>query len=189
MQFRTDQAIVRDWLKALGSVVASGLSASEAGAKLAAMVPWAAADFGPECFTPATLKSAARDFKFFPAYAELAAHLRHFQRDETPRIGYEIPQPRRAPTAEEVEHVAATLRAFQAERSFSKPASAPAKAAVKPAHLSPGALLAAYEAQKRAGATGLDVRIAGLRRQMGLDSGAGVGAVLSDPRGVMAGAG
>lgn len=81
------------------------------------------------------------------------------------------------------------VHAFQAERSFSKPASAPAKAVIKPAHLSPGALLAAYEAQKRAGATGLDVRIAGLRRQMGLDSGAGVGAVLSDPRGVMAGVG
>lgn len=166
MANRTDPAIVRDWLKALGSVVASGLSATEANAKLAAMVPWAAQDFGPECFTAGTLKSAARDFKFFPSYAELSTHLRHFQRSELPQIVYDIPQRRAAPAAEEVELVAATLKAFMAERTFTHPASSATRVPVKPCHVSPGVLLAIYEAQRKAGASGLDARIENLRRQV-----------------------
>lgn len=167
---RTDPALVRDWLKALGSAVVGGLSRDEASAKLGIMTPWAAQDFGPECFTARTLKWAAEEFKFFPAYAELAEFLRKQRRDEPPRLSYDIPQPRTPPTPGEIDHVGRLVAAFTAERAAAGVAlgTLPPDQRPKPLHLSPGQLLAAYEAQRKAGATGLEQRIEVLRRQIGL---------------------
>lgn len=177
MENRTDPALVRDWLKALGSAVAGGLSRDEASAKLGIMTPWAAQDFGPECFTARTLKWAAEEFKFFPAYAELAEFLRKQRRDEPPRLSYDIPQPKAPPSPGEIDHVGRLVAAFTAERAAARaPGTLPPDQRPKPRHLSPGQLLAAYEAQQAAGAVGLDGRVAVLRRQMGVDSEAEIAA-------------
>lgn len=96
-----------------------------------------------------------------------------------------VPQPREQADPAAVEAVRTVVRSFVAERAalasqaFQAPDRRP-----KPLHLSSGQLLTAYEAQQAAGAVGLDGRVAVLRRQMGLDSGADDGAVCGHPGGV-----
>lgn len=72
--------IVRDWLKALGALVAVALSAEEADSRLSAFVPLLADEFSERYFTPNSLRFVARACKFFPTYGELVDHLNAWSR-------------------------------------------------------------------------------------------------------------
>lgn len=63
----------RKWLAALGNLVASRHGASEA--QQAVRTYAAMLDYPASCFTRDTLRAAARQFKFWPAFAELAEFL------------------------------------------------------------------------------------------------------------------
>lgn len=69
------QAAILPWINRLGAMVASNMSADEARVKAGLMASNLAAEFPVGAFTPETLRTAARAFKWFPSYAELAEHL------------------------------------------------------------------------------------------------------------------
>jgi hypothetical protein len=69
------QATIAPWLNRLGAMVASNMSADEARVKAGLMASNLAAEFPIGVFTPETLRAAAREFKWFPSYAELAEYL------------------------------------------------------------------------------------------------------------------
>ena len=58
-----DQAVIRDWLKALGTLVAGSLPANESRAKLNLLAPMLAEEFPAGAFTPASLAAVARQCK------------------------------------------------------------------------------------------------------------------------------
>jgi hypothetical protein len=69
--FHPAPKVVRDWLKALGSLTAGSLPGAEVDAKLGTYAPLLAQDFPPSAFCPASLAAVARQCKFFPSYAEI----------------------------------------------------------------------------------------------------------------------
>jgi hypothetical protein len=68
-----DKQTAREWLMALGVLVAGQMTTNDAKAKIGAYAPLL--DHPACCFTRATLEEAGRQFKFFPAFAEIAAFL------------------------------------------------------------------------------------------------------------------
>lgn len=172
MANRTDPAVIRDWLKVLGSLTASNASSAEANGKLSAYVPWLAADYDPQFFTPRSLKWAAERFKFFPSYAELTAFFgEHRALVGVPQpvaaIGYDVPERPSPPDAEALVAVASVVQAFTAGRSWNQSRDLPGSlGAVKPGHLSDGALLAAWQDAERQGVGGAAQRVAMLRAKM-----------------------
>lgn len=60
-----------EWLSSLGLLVAGQMTAEDARARVTAYV--AMLEFPAECFTRATLKAAAEQFRFWPSFAELTA--------------------------------------------------------------------------------------------------------------------
>lgn len=68
-----DPQTVRQWLTALGVMVAGQMTAADAKAKVGAYVPML--DHPASCFTRETLEEAGRAFKFFPSFSEVAAFL------------------------------------------------------------------------------------------------------------------
>ena len=81
---RTSHQHIRDWLKALGSLAASTLTAKEFDARISAYAPLLAADFPQAAFGPTSLAAVARQCKFFPSYAELCAHLGSWWKEHRP---------------------------------------------------------------------------------------------------------
>ena len=81
---RTSQQHIRDWLKALGSLAASTLTAKEFDARISAYVPLLAADFPMAAFGPVSLAVVARHCKFFPSYAEICEVLSPWWRENRP---------------------------------------------------------------------------------------------------------
>lgn len=61
------------WLESLGVLAASGkMAAGDAAMKLGAFSKLLAEEYPAGCFTDATLAKAAKTFKWFPTYAEVA---------------------------------------------------------------------------------------------------------------------
>lgn len=67
-----EQAKLAEWLASLGALVVSGAGADEARTKVAAMASMLADRVPATLLTRATLERAARRWKWFPAYAEVA---------------------------------------------------------------------------------------------------------------------
>jgi hypothetical protein len=65
--------MVRQWLTALGVLVAGSMTAGDAKAKVGAYAPML--DHPACCYTRETLEEAGREFKFFPSFSEVAAFL------------------------------------------------------------------------------------------------------------------
>jgi hypothetical protein len=134
-------------------------------------------------WTAETAGEALRTLEWWPPPAKLLAilapHGERYRRlrDRLARI---IEQADRAsepaaqpvqPTPEAQAYVAALVKAFVAERSFSRPGEGAAVAPVKPMHLSDGALLALYERLASEGgafARGAATMAALLRRRISL---------------------
>lgn len=66
---------IRNWLKALGTLVAASMAISEVSGRLDAFVPMLAESFQPRHFTRDSLRFVAEKCKFFPTYGELCDHL------------------------------------------------------------------------------------------------------------------
>lgn len=64
---------VRDWLTSLGALVAANITVADARARLTAYVGML--EYPSACYTKASLRKAARRFKFFPTYGELTDFL------------------------------------------------------------------------------------------------------------------
>ena len=77
--------IVRDWLKALGALVAASMSAEEAHSRLSAFVPLLVDEFSERYFSPDSLRFVAKQCKFFPTYGELVDHLNAWSRQVKPQ--------------------------------------------------------------------------------------------------------
>ncbi len=88
----TDPKLVRDWLKALGTLTAGSMPHAEANARVDAYVPLLVCDFPPGAFTGDSLKAVARECKFFPAYAEVIQHLGAWWKSARPLLP-ELPPP------------------------------------------------------------------------------------------------
>ena len=71
----TDPQTVERWLAGVGMLVVGQLSEDEARAKIRAYTALLAPDYPPSSFGAASLKAFAAKCKFFPAYAEVVAHL------------------------------------------------------------------------------------------------------------------
>jgi len=81
-----DQTVVRDWLKALGTLVAGSLPPNEVRAKLALLAPMLADEFPVAAFCPVSLAAVARQCKFFPSYAEICEVLSPWWRENRPPL-------------------------------------------------------------------------------------------------------
>ena len=103
-----DQAVTRDWLKALGTLVAGSLPANESRAKLNLLAPMLAEEFPAGAFTPPSLAAVARQCKFFPSYAEICEVLSPWWKEHRP--------PHRAIAADQN----ATIRQREIEREVSE---------------------------------------------------------------------
>ena len=159
----TDPTLVRKWLKALGALSAGALTPMEVEAKLDAMTPLLAAEYGAEAFTRDSLVRAARASKFFPSFAEVCEALSGAVRDTrppAPRLAAPDPVEREAPTAEQI---AANRAKVAALKAAEMPRSA---SAGTPRTLSPVQLLAIYEAQAADGHRPSATRAAHLRAQL-----------------------
>lgn len=175
----TDPAIVRNWLKALGSLVAGSLSEVEAKARIDAYTPLLATAFPPAAFTPTTLRRVAEGCKFFPSYGEVNALLVPEYRRAVelaaaasapiarPALTAPEPPPHEGQDPEAVDAVRKLVEAFKAERTFSQPQGSAARAKIKPAHGSDGQLLAAYEKLAREGSDAAATRAAMIRQRLG----------------------
>jgi len=71
---------VRRWLLTLGALTAGKMSVRDAEVKITAYQNFI--DHPEKCFTEATLKSAARRFKWFPSFSEVSLFLDRECRDE-----------------------------------------------------------------------------------------------------------
>lgn len=67
----TRDSVIRQWLKALGGLVAGTLTEAEAAMRLNAYEPLLSQDYGPEHFSGDSLKFVAKNCKFFPSYGEI----------------------------------------------------------------------------------------------------------------------
>jgi hypothetical protein len=77
---RASDGTVKKWLASLGVLTAGKVGAADARAKITA---YAAMLEHPEmCFTKSSLKTAARTFKWFPSYSEVAEFLDRECREE-----------------------------------------------------------------------------------------------------------
>lgn len=157
----TAERDVRNWVKALGGLCAGALPQREAEAKATAYAPLLAAEFGAECFTPASLASVARACKFFPSFGEVAAALSAWwQEHRAPDLAkiagpepadhyerYDLPKPRTPPTEAELAAVGEMVAAFRMEvaaRHVSAAINA-AKPARQPRALTDAELLAVWQ--------------------------------------------
>lgn len=175
----TDPAIVRNWLKALGSLVAGSLSEVEAKARIDAYTPLLATAFPPAAFTPTTLRRVAEGCKFFPSYGEVNALLVPEYRRAVelaaaasapiarPALTAPEPPPHEGQDPEALEAVRRMVQAFQAERTFTKPAGSAARAPIKAAPVSDGVLLASYEREAANGNAAAQIRVDMLRQKLG----------------------
>jgi hypothetical protein len=136
----------REWTIALGVLTSGGaMTAADAELKLKAYVPLLVEHFHPNAFTQASLHHVAAQCKFFPAYAEVTAHLRDWWRVNRPILNA-LPAPtqpyaepeRPEPTEEErayvrksVAEITAHLQANDANHAL-KPSRNPG-----PRHLTP----------------------------------------------------
>lgn len=78
------QSAIRDWLKALAVLCASGPNKNELLGKLNAYVPMLAQEFPKEAFSPISLAEVGRKFTFFPSYAELTQALSPWWKEHRP---------------------------------------------------------------------------------------------------------
>jgi hypothetical protein len=113
---------VRKWITALGVLTAGNMTRVEAEMKLRAYVPLLQDRFPPAAFTQSSLEAVASQCRFFPSYADVAAHLADWWRDHRPAPPALPPPPveppREPPTPEAIAYVhqrvreiVATLRA------------------------------------------------------------------------------
>jgi hypothetical protein len=93
------EIVIRDWLKALGSLTAATLNPQEATARLAAYAPLIAKEFPREAFSTSSLAGVARQCKFFPSYGELCGYLSEWWR-ENHHAPVALPAPAEGGTAE-----------------------------------------------------------------------------------------
>lgn len=76
--------LVAHWLTQLGILVAGNMPVADAKAKVAGYV--ADLDFPALCFTDATRAAAAREFKWFPSFAELSEFLEKIAKPHRARL-------------------------------------------------------------------------------------------------------
>lgn len=128
-------AHIRDWLKALGVLVAASMSAEEASSRIDALTPHLAAEFPPGAFCRASLTAVARQCRYFPNLAEACDALAPWWREHRqlpPSLPEPIPRlpPLRSLEEAEAAHrivleAVAELRANDNERAASYAKSRP----------------------------------------------------------------
>lgn len=106
---------VRQWIAALGVLTAGNMTRAEAEMKLRAYVPLLQDRFPPAAFTQASLEAVASQCRFFPSYADVAAHLGNWWRENRPLPPALPPPPvvevpREPPTPEAIEYVHERVR-------------------------------------------------------------------------------
>lgn len=84
---------IRDWLKALGALVAANLSKEEAEARLAAFVPLLANEFDVAVFNGESLGAVGRACTFFPTFGELCERLAEWSKNHRPPPVLALPAP------------------------------------------------------------------------------------------------
>lgn len=87
------ETVIRDWLKALGSLTAATISQQEAAARLSAYAPLMAKELPLGAFTAASLAAVGRQCKFFPSYAELCGYLAAWWAENRPESVSALPPP------------------------------------------------------------------------------------------------
>lgn len=171
------QAIVRDWLKALGALVSSSVSFEEAASRLDVFVPFISRDVPVEAFTAASLHAIAQQCKFWPSYCELSGMLRRWWADNNPnrapriappippQFRVDIPKRREPPSEDEVGQVRRAIEELQADlarQAIEREEGTCKRPNRPPAELSAGQLLASHE---QAGPIS-EVRAAALRKKI-----------------------
>ena len=76
---------IADWLAALGTLTAAGMTAKDAQAKIAAYSPMLRGKYPPSAFTMDSLEAVAAGLKFFPSYGELCDRLTAYWRENRPK--------------------------------------------------------------------------------------------------------
>lgn len=148
-----EESVVGVWCARLVPAVRNPPGEHDLGLKIQAIAT-ACHDLPALVWTAATLVEAMAEFQFWPAAADVRklllphAQVLWSKRDGLARViatgPADVSAPRAPPTEEEKAAVAAASRQFVAERSFNQEPVVE-RPQVKPAHLSPGALLATYE--------------------------------------------
>lgn len=79
---------IRDWLKALGALVAAAFSQAEAQARLDAFVPLLAEEYpnANRYFSRHSLRYVAAKCLYFPTFGELCAHLNAWSKEAKPDV-------------------------------------------------------------------------------------------------------
>lgn len=75
---------IAEWLAALGTLSAAGMTAKDAQAKIAAYSPMLRGKYAPGAFTMDSLEAVASGLKFFPSYGELCDRLTAYWRENRP---------------------------------------------------------------------------------------------------------
>lgn len=76
---------IAEWLAALGTLTAAGMTAKDAQAKVAAYAPMLRQKYPPGAFTMDSLEAVAAGLKFFPSYGELCEGLTAYWRENRPK--------------------------------------------------------------------------------------------------------
>lgn len=79
---------VRDWLRALGALVATMMPVADARERFAVFAPLLEREFNPAMFSADSLAFIARQAKHFPNYHELCEFLAEWRKEQNP---YQIP--------------------------------------------------------------------------------------------------
>jgi len=78
-------AHTRDWLKALGALIAPSMTQQEFAGRINVLAAALAREFPPGAFCPASLAHVARQCKFFPNFAELCEYLSPWWKEHRPK--------------------------------------------------------------------------------------------------------
>lgn len=119
----TDAPLVRDWLKALGTLCAGNQPVAEVRARVDASTALLRQDFDAWAFAPASLAHVARGAKFFPSYAELHAALAEWAKDNRPQTKPALDAP--GDTGEDDDETEAYVALFRNRAAALGPAKIP----------------------------------------------------------------
>ncbi len=76
--------VAKKWLASLGTLCAGAMPLDEAQTRVVAYATILCGQFAPHHFSQQSLERAAREFKFFPSFAELSELLSKWGRDNPP---------------------------------------------------------------------------------------------------------
>lgn len=111
----TDRLSPRQWLSALGVLVAGSMSIADAKERLGTYCPLLEGEFSPEVFNRRSLAFVAQRQKFFPSFNEVCTLLGEWGETQPKPKPLALPEPpplppRPPPTADEVAYVHARVQ-------------------------------------------------------------------------------